>query len=477
MSNIEFKNKYLKYKFKYFELLQQNNMTGGGNPTYGVQTKSNGGGGNGFSNSCFWISIRDYLRSIGCDVSLRNIRDACGVLPYEVNTMFDYDNYHHREGITRFCQLFNIRINIFSLFINYDTRPPRERIVHSFTFPRQNYDARFNINIINTGLHFEFIERVSGQNINILPTDRPSMEAGNRRVQITPAECQELRRRIRDDANRMRMRNGGGGFAAQTQSTPQSTPQSVPHSGDYQEGDMLVFDKDINDYINLTLIYRNKKQIQSALDKEKSDAFKASKLQYELDKLGKLEIKGLSILETGHIQKPQLSEKDIRKSLLQRQSELKMMLKAVPGDTNILRALGEIEKELSMLSPDKSEKDELNKLISRLDSYNLMLTFDDITDKRPIEEEIELLKAQIDSLTVKMKPSQVLNKKSKEKAEEKKRRRKELGAQINKLQTEISQLNKSKKGKSKKDLMVIEMKLKKLKEKLDKLHKKLGKTK
>ena len=113
--------KYLKYKTKYLQLKKLNEQLGGVysinvRPTF--KTIRNSGARDGYTNSCMWISIQDYLKYVlGQNVPLKKIRDIGLVQPYERNTMFDTDEKRHYNGLVNIARSYNLKIVYSQLWI------------------------------------------------------------------------------------------------------------------------------------------------------------------------------------------------------------------------------------------------------------------------------------------------------------------------------------------------------------------------
>ena len=111
-------------------------------------TISNSGARDGYTNSCLWISIQDYLRDVlRSGISLRALRDMGGVRPEERNTQFDSGIARHSDGITRIANNFDLTIYIYSSDRN-------NRLILSDFYG----DGRNIVYIRSFGRHFQLID-------------------------------------------------------------------------------------------------------------------------------------------------------------------------------------------------------------------------------------------------------------------------------------------------------------------------------
>uniref|UniRef100_A0A6C0J4C9 RanBP2-type domain-containing protein n=1 Tax=viral metagenome TaxID=1070528 RepID=A0A6C0J4C9_9ZZZZ len=176
-----YKKKYLKYKKKYLNLINQIGgtvcpictfknklsditcvMCGASlikqNP-FGstVMTRHNNGGEKDYTNSCMWISILDYIRHIrgNKSVTLKVLRQlANSDLPEDKNAEFDNKNKRYTDGLLNICLVYNIQLRIYSRdsggkLILSDVYPPP-----GSSLALQNPDI---VNIMSFGRHFELI--------------------------------------------------------------------------------------------------------------------------------------------------------------------------------------------------------------------------------------------------------------------------------------------------------------------------------
>ncbi len=184
------KEKYLKYKSKYTNLLLNsfngrlhyangkydqiilpntqiylkkhniiNSLIGGYNRNF--QTIPNNGYFNeSFSNQCFWMSLYDYLSNYsGFDGNIINLRYLGELYDDSDHNMFDTFNERHLEAAERVAIHFNIRINFFSIT---DDSMPRDIMIlngRRYAVPREiiNPHGRNIVDIAWSGGHFELI--------------------------------------------------------------------------------------------------------------------------------------------------------------------------------------------------------------------------------------------------------------------------------------------------------------------------------
>jgi hypothetical protein len=102
--------KYLKYKSKYLALKKA--LFGGRR----VRTIPNGGGREGMSQQCFWISILDYLNRNGHPaLTLRELRTQAGLDASTEHTMFDSVIESFRAAANRIVARYNLTITILPI--------------------------------------------------------------------------------------------------------------------------------------------------------------------------------------------------------------------------------------------------------------------------------------------------------------------------------------------------------------------------
>lgn len=150
-----YKKKYLKYKFKYLNLLK---IQHGGNCEQNIKTIPNDGTYEGMINQCFWISIVDYLNMNGYpDITVRILKDqASDRGNYPINNdieMFDTDFF----GISaeKIAEIYNLKIVMygynFALSCLEITPIPLNTIGNGINLvPIASYGAHFELIVKST---------------------------------------------------------------------------------------------------------------------------------------------------------------------------------------------------------------------------------------------------------------------------------------------------------------------------------------
>ena len=153
---MSFKPKYIEYKTKYMHLKQKLNndriQIGGCNFT----SIFNNGAQDGFTNSCFWISLQQGLNIHNVNLSLKEVRNEFHLRFDERNTMFDTFTQHHAEGLIMFMLKYDLTIFIHHTDANnnicIDTRS-----TYYNTRVHQYGEGSREIRIASFGLHFQLI--------------------------------------------------------------------------------------------------------------------------------------------------------------------------------------------------------------------------------------------------------------------------------------------------------------------------------
>lgn len=83
------------------------------NNKYQINTIKNNGMADGFTNSCMFISIRDYLVRNSISITVTELRNI-GNFPGGNNDMFDDSNIGHIQCLETICKRFGLKINIQS---------------------------------------------------------------------------------------------------------------------------------------------------------------------------------------------------------------------------------------------------------------------------------------------------------------------------------------------------------------------------
>ena len=156
---MDYKEKYLKYKYKYRQLKKLKNVQRGGAK---FNVIPNTGSVDGMTNQCMWISIRDYLlRYRGIKISVRGVRKMAELDKTSEHEQFDWESrrFPFRRAIQIIARKFNLRINLY--LTDHNGNPNEHLLYPGSDIPIPMHiinDSGLNIvNIAFFGAHFELI--------------------------------------------------------------------------------------------------------------------------------------------------------------------------------------------------------------------------------------------------------------------------------------------------------------------------------
>ena len=166
---MDYRKKYLKYKYKYGQLKKLKNVQRGGAK---FNVIPNTGSEDGMTNQCMWISIRDYLlRYLGMRISVRDIRKMAELDKTSEHEQFDWESrrFQFRRAIEIIARKFNLRIN---LYLTDHNGNPNEHLLYpgsDIPIPMHIINDH-GVNIVNIafyGAHFELIVNGPGIAYNL----------------------------------------------------------------------------------------------------------------------------------------------------------------------------------------------------------------------------------------------------------------------------------------------------------------------
>jgi hypothetical protein len=187
-----FKNKYFKYKQKYYSLKEQNknNINVLQNTFNSIKNKyymkyqkggvigiintipNNGSDGTN-SQQCIWISIRDYLNYHRGEIrTVRILKELVGLPATTDTTQYDDANVQLRRGLELLCELLDISIHFIGTRSNGNIIPfnlENNRMVSHHIINRGNPNILY---IAAFGSHFEPI--IKGPSNYVLTLDASS---------------------------------------------------------------------------------------------------------------------------------------------------------------------------------------------------------------------------------------------------------------------------------------------------------------
>lgn len=156
---MDYKRKYLKYKYKYRQIKKLKNTQRGGAKFFVIP---NAGSEDGMTNQCIWIAIRDYLVMYrGKKISVRGVRKMAGLDQTSEHEQFDWESIRipFRRAIETIARKFNLRINLY--LTDHNGNPNEQLLYPGSDIPIPMHiinDSGMNIvNIAFYGAHFELI--------------------------------------------------------------------------------------------------------------------------------------------------------------------------------------------------------------------------------------------------------------------------------------------------------------------------------
>lgn len=193
-----FKNKYLKYKQKYYSLKEQNKnninvlqntfnsiknkyqmkynikyQIGGVNGIDINTIPNNGSTDANTHQQCIWISIRDYLNyHRGIITTVRILKDSVGLPATTDTTQYDDENVQLRRGLELLCELLDISIHFIGTNHHGNIIPfnlENNRMVSHHIINRRSTNILY---IAAFGSHFELI--IKGPSNYVLTLDARS---------------------------------------------------------------------------------------------------------------------------------------------------------------------------------------------------------------------------------------------------------------------------------------------------------------
>ena len=208
---VDYKKKYLKYKFKYLYLIN-----GGGkndrnddltNITSTFSTISNSGRyGNRFTNQCMWLSILEYINNVlGNNITLEDLRELAssnGTAINDDNDEFDYMDHGH--ALQNVIEAFDLNLHIY-LPIRNDNN---DLVIVNSDYLLLGDELSPNIiSIIAYGAHFELITQINERrlynNIIIANEFKPNLNlaVGKNSINLTANNKIEIEHLLEESIN------------------------------------------------------------------------------------------------------------------------------------------------------------------------------------------------------------------------------------------------------------------------------------